>query len=136
MRIDKQGVVGTRLGQLKSACVCACVCLCVQRVRRVVADPALTSQDVQDAFEALLTNIPSTSPASPTGAASVAGIARVLSAAAEHVRELYLLLGAGPEQQAAFDAAVKEAMGLPVDELAVARFFLDYEVCVRFDGVG
>lgn len=94
-----------------------------QRIRRVCADPALTADDVQDAFQALLCSI--SSPA-PVGLPTVPSTA--VSAAAEHVRELYLLLEPSHEQQQQFDKMVVQLASRAAQDLQLSRFWLAYEV--------
>jgi hypothetical protein len=103
----------------------------------VSADASLTAEDVQDAFEALLTNIPSVAcaaPATPAGPLSAASLAQAIPAAAEHVRELYLLLQPSTEQQQQFDESVGRLVQLKPGDMLVARFWLAYEVRAEMHG--
>jgi hypothetical protein len=93
-----------------------------QRIRRVCADPTLTAEDAQDAFEALLCSIST----APVGLITVPAAA--VSAAAEHVRELYLLLEPSEEQQQRLDRLVVLLGSRAATDLQLSRFWLAYEV--------
>lgn len=97
----------------------------------MTADASLTAEDTQDAFEVLLNNIPSAAcvmPATPAGPLFAASLAQLVPAAAKHVRELYVLLLPSTEQQEQLEESVRHLGELQPGEVAVARFWLAYEV--------